>query len=410
MTADRGVNVRRGIERFVPIDLIGACAGALFVAVANSLVVGAPLLWLVFAALMVLIGTLLLAHHQLGRGMLFRPLTLVAGGNWLVALVVAFVLPALWPAMILTVLMPLVLATPYLDRNMLLRGLVAGAAMAGLVAAAGLINGDGGAVVDMAESIEFALVIGALMAMFAPISLIVWQNNRLQQENLDRATDLNVELLGIQRELADSRRRVVEAADAERLRIERDLHDGAQQRLVALGVRLRLLETQVGDGSPHKEVIALLIVELEEAVEELRELAHGIYPPLLQSRGLTDALSAVARRMPVVVSTDLAAVGRLDRSVETALYFTAMEALTNAVKHAGGADITLTLGRRESSVVLEVVDDGPGFEPGTETYSRGTNHMVDRLAAVDGSLKISAAPGRGTSVEAVVPLAGPHPA
>ena len=400
----KAVEVRRSIEVFVFIDLLGACAGAIFLAVANGVIVRSWLLWLVLATLLVLIGCLLMARRQLALGELFGPLVLVTGGNWLVALVVAIALPSLWPVMILTVVMPLVLATPYLDRPVMLRTLVSGAVMAGIVAAAGLINDEGGAVPDLDDTIEFVLVIGALMAMIAPIGLIVWQNNRLQQEHLDRATDLNTELFGIQRALAESRRRVVEAADSERLRIERDIHDGAQQRLVALGVRLRLLETQVDGDSALNQAIAQSIVELEEAVDELRELAHGIYPPLLQSRGLPDALSAVARRSPVPVSLDVAPVGRLDRSVETALYFTALEALTNAVKHAEGSDVSLSLLSDDGSVVLKVVDNGPGFDPDVGLPSRGRHNMVDRLAAVDGELTITSSPGHGTSVEASVPV------
>lgn len=401
------IETPRSIEVFVLIDLVGACAGAVFVAVANGLIVRSSLLWLVLAALVVLIVSLLEARRQLMLGRLFGPLLLVTGGNWFVALVVAFALPSLWPAMILTVLMPLVLSTPYLDRRSMPRALVPGAIMAGLVAAAGLLNDDGGAVPDLDDTIDFFLVIGSLMAMSVPIGLIVWQNNRLQQDHLDRATDLNVELFGIQRQLAESRRRVVEAADAERLRIERDIHDGAQQRLVALGVRLRLLETQVGEDPAIGPVIAQSIVELEDAVDELRELAHGIYPPLLQSRGLPDALAAVARRSPVPVTLEVAPVGRLDRSVETALYFTALEALTNAVKHADGSEVNLSLVRRDSSIVLRVADDGPGFDPAVVVPSRGTHNMVDRLAAVDGEVAITSSAGRGTVVEATVPLAAP---
>lgn len=397
-------NDRRGIETFILIDRVGAAAGAVVVLAANALFIQHGLLWLVLAGLVALVIALTLARRSVGSESLLDALLLITAGNWLVAILVSVALPFLWPPMVLTVLMPLVLATPYLGRQMLFGALVAGAFMAGSVGVTGLLMDDGGALPDVDDVFELVLVVGALIALIVPIGFIVWQNNRILRENLNRANELNRELLEIQRELAASRRRVVQAADIERLRIERNLHDGAQQRLVSLGVRLRLLDSQTSDDSPAKPAIATLISELEGSVEEVRELAHGIYPPLLQSRGLGDALRAVARRSSTPVTLELDEVGRLDQSIETALYFTALEALTNAAKHAPESAVTLSLKRVGDSIRLVVADQGPGFDVSDEIRSRGTHNMGDRVAAVQGAVAITSVIGRGTTVEASVPL------
>ena len=332
-------------------------------------------------------------------------MTLAVAGNWLVAMVVAAVLPVLWPVMALTVVMPLVLATPYLDRSRLAAMLIGTAAAAGVVSLIGLLNDDGGALPDMADELELVLVVSALMAQIAAIGLIVWENNRYQLRSLDLATALNAELRSSERELDESRRRVVLAADVERRRIERDLHDGAQQRLVAIGVWLRLLQDQVQDPEV-REAVTSVVGEVEGAIEEIRELAHGIYPPVLQTRGLAAAVAAVARRSPLPVETRLSDVGRLAEPLETALYFVALEALTNAAKHAPASSVVVTLAAVDADVVLTVADDGPGFSPETASGG-GTNHMADRLAAVGGRLDISSQPGAGTTVQAVVAGAAP---
>lgn len=391
------------IKTFINIDILGTVGGILLLVAVNGLFVRKANVWFVLPALLVLLAALAMAKRRADSGAVLQALALITVGNWIVALVIPVVLPFLWPVMVLTVLMPMVLATPYLNRPQLLRTIVLGTIVVGLVAAIGLLNDDGGALPDLDDELELLLVIGALMAQIAPIGLVVWQNNRIQQQNLGRATGLNARLLQSQDELAASRRRVVEAADTERRRIERDIHDGAQQRLVALGIRLRLLEGQTKDLPSVHHAVETLVAELDGAVEEVRELAHGIYPPLLQSRGLVDALSAVARRSALPVSATLDDIGRLDQSIETALYFTAIEALTNAAKHAPDSSVDLSLAETDNTLRLTVVDDGPGFEVDETIRSHGTHNMGDRVAAVGGQLEVSSTPGTGTTVTAVVP-------
>jgi signal transduction histidine kinase len=209
-------------------------------------------------------------------------------------------------------------------------------------------------------------------------------------------------------QLRASRARVVSAADAERRRIERDLHDGAQQQLVALCANLRLARELAG--SNPAEVTALLEQlggDIETALQELRELAHGIYPPLLADRGLAEALSAVAARAPVRTRLEAPDLGRYSPQVEATVYFCCLEALQNAGKHAGAAaSATVRLSEKEGGLLFEVSDDGAGFDPATGEWGSGLTNMTDRLGGIGGSLRIESAPGQGTRVAGTIPLRG----
>ena len=203
-----------------------------------------------------------------------------------------------------------------------------------------------------------------------------------------------------------SRARVVSAADAERRRIERDLHDGAQQQLVALCANLRLArELTASDPTRAKALLEQLGNDIEAALEELRELAHGIYPPLLADRGLPEALSAVARRVRVHTRLEAVGIGRYPPQVESTVYFCCLESLQNVGKHAGdAASATVRVWEKEGGLVFEVSDDGAGFDPAAVTRGAGLTNMTDRLGAIGGSLRVGSAPGRGTRVAGAIPL------
>jgi signal transduction histidine kinase len=227
----------------------------------------------------------------------------------------------------------------------------------------------------------------------------------LHNLRLDSALQETLEELRRQaEELRASRARVVAAADAERRRIERDLHDGAQQRLVALAVKLRLARELAGAAAaPHLDELA---ADLERTLDELRDLAHGIYPPLLADRGLGEALPAAAARAALPARVEVSANGRYPPDVESAVYFCCLEALQNASKHAGaGATATVRLWQESDRLRFEVADDGAGFEPSATREGTGLANMRDRLGAVGGSLEISSAHGEGTSLVGTVPLA-----
>jgi signal transduction histidine kinase len=208
-------------------------------------------------------------------------------------------------------------------------------------------------------------------------------------------------------ELRASRVRVVEAGDAQRRRIERDLHDGAQQHLVALAVNVRLAR-QLADRDPEqaKTMLDQLGTDLQEAVQELRSLAHGIYPPLLAERGLPDALSAAATRAAIPTSVNAEDVGRYPQLLEAAVYFCCLEALQNAGKHAGeGSQATITLKEDEGALLFEVADDGAGFDPASGAgKGHGFVNMADRVGAIGGTLAVDSSPGKGTRISARIPL------
>ncbi len=388
------------IRSFVRLDRLGAGIGLVLVIVANGLVVQEPSVWPIAVVLALLIGCLSAASALVRQGNAPGALVFVMLGNWVTAFAVAIVLPFLWPVMVLTSVMPLVLATPFLRPTWLTGAIIGSSVAVAAVAIAGLLLDDEGVIEDIDDSAELVIVVGGLVAQAIPFGLIVWQNNRLQREALDQATTLNRDLLRSQVQLGKSRRRVVEAADVERSRIERDLHDGAQQRLVALGMRLRLLDSQTENSDSNKDALQGLVAELDHAVEELRELAHGIYPPLLAARGLSEALAAVGRRTHGV-EVSVEPVGRFDPAIETAFYFTALEALANVAKHAPDAAVRLDLSPDgPGAVVLEIADDGPGFAVDSQAQSRGLLNMADRIAAVGGALTIVSSPGSGTTIRA----------
>jgi signal transduction histidine kinase len=203
-------------------------------------------------------------------------------------------------------------------------------------------------------------------------------------------------------DLEDSRRRIAQAADLERARIERDLHDGAQQRLIALRIRLGLAEEMLGTGA-GVQVLRELDFEAERALDELRSIAHGVYPPLLADRGLPDALQSVAAQAPIPVHVAAVDVTRLPVEVESAVYFTCVEALQNSLKHARGASgVWIKLSRRHDRLRFEVSDDGAGFVGGDDD-GRGLRNMHDRIEAVGGDVSIDSEPGRGTRITGSVP-------
>jgi signal transduction histidine kinase len=206
-------------------------------------------------------------------------------------------------------------------------------------------------------------------------------------------------------QLAASRARIVEAADAARRRIERDLHDGAQQRLVSLALSLRLVESSLEPGSAATRELAAARAELDAALEELRELARGIHPSILTDRGLEAALGAVAGRCTVPVELHLDDCGKLPLSVATTAYFVVAEALTNASKHANADRIEVRVAVVDGHGIVEVRDDGSGgVDP---ARGSGLSGLADRVSALGGTLDIESPVGAGTRIRARIPVAAP---
>jgi signal transduction histidine kinase len=204
-------------------------------------------------------------------------------------------------------------------------------------------------------------------------------------------------------DLQDARQRVIATADAERRRIERDLHDGAQQRLVSVALTLTLAEAQVAAGAPHAaKLITQAREEIQLAIKELRELARGIHPAVLSDHGLKAALEALAARAPVPVEVSGVPAERLQPEVECAAYYVTAEALTNVAKYAHASEATVRVSRERECLRVLVRDNGVGgADPSTGSGLRG---LHDRVDALDGHLEVDSPPGGGTTVTVEIPL------
>jgi signal transduction histidine kinase len=226
--------------------------------------------------------------------------------------------------------------------------------------------------------------------------------NRVKAELLSNATH---ELADLLRDLRAAQRRAEVAGDAERQRIERNLHDGAQQRLMAVRLELTLLrETLEADPIAARAELQRLQCELDDALAELRELAHGLYPQLLSTDGLSAAITAAAQRAGFPVLVEIGEFGRLPSVIESAAYFCCVEALQNVAKHAGvGAQATVSLSVQDGTLCFRVSDDGAGFDPAV-SGGQGLTNLLDRARALGGQAEIDAAPGQGTTVTGCIPL------
>jgi signal transduction histidine kinase len=222
---------------------------------------------------------------------------------------------------------------------------------------------------------------------------LVLRNERLTSDLKARLADLQA-----------AQKRLVAAQDHERRRLERNIHDGAQQQLVALQVRQRLAEQLVDrDPAQVKGMLAELQADTGKALEDLRDLARGIYPPLLVDQGLVAALRAQARKSTVPVEIDANDVERHSQDIEAAIYFSVLECLQNVTKYADATSVQVNLHEDDGEIRFAVHDDGRGFDPQTTGRGSGLQGIADRLGALDGSIEVDGAPGRGATVSGRVP-------
>ena len=212
----------------------------------------------------------------------------------------------------------------------------------------------------------------------------------------------NVRLL---EELRASRRRIVTAQDERAKALERNLHDGAQQQLVALAVKQRLAATVVRrDPDRAAEMLEELQTETAAALENLRDLARGIYPPLLADKGLAAALESQARKAAVPTTVESDGIGRYPQELESAVYFCTLESLNNVAKYAEASRAEISLAQLDGRLMFTVADDGVGFDADTKAYGTGLQGMRDRLDAIAGKLAVESAPGQGTTITGTVPV------
>ena len=207
-------------------------------------------------------------------------------------------------------------------------------------------------------------------------------------------------------DLQAAQRRLVTAQDEERRRLERNIHDGAQQQLVALSVKVRLAQALLErDPSKADQMLVELQADSQQALEDLRDLARGIYPPLLADKGLAAALEAQARKSPVPATVDADGLGRYAQDVEAAAYFSCLEALQNVSKYAEASAVSVRLRHDDGLLVFAIGDDGRGFDPAATGYGTGLQGIADRLAVLDGTLVVTSRPGVGTTITGSLPAA-----
>lgn len=387
----------------------GACgiAGMIVVYVAV-----APATWI-----LVLLGTAALHQAAIAgalllcrRGAVARAAVVFCLSDWAVVLVAMAIIPACAPALVPIIIARVVSTLPYLGRRALLR-LVAGSLVVGVIVGALSRVDLFGVTEELPPAVVTAFVVFFVPVGIAIVGLDLWQHSTSLLEATGKALTANADLRRSRQALAEqadelrrSRGRLVAVADLERRRVERDLHDGAQQTLIALCLRAHLLAERQPEASGVRTELRQLEEVAQEALTELRELAHGVYPPLLATQGLAPALAAAARRTKVAVRTEIEPIGRRAPEVEAAVYFCCREALQNLDKHAGsGATATLTLAGDWREVRFSVTDDGRGFQTAGHRTGQGTVNMRDRIAAVGGSLEIRSTLGQGTTVAGRVP-------
>jgi signal transduction histidine kinase len=312
-------------------------------------------------------------------GLTLSALLFAVGGTWAT--------PNLSPLTVLLTMVPLLVGFPYLGRRWIQALSVV--AVVGSAAVAALAEWRR---VEAINELWWVNAIVIAASLPAGVAVVVF----LVRDAYTRLQDQSAQLV-------ESRTRIVDVADAARRSLERDLHDGAQQRLLAMSVTIERARKELLAGR-HEGAAALLgqlAADNREVVTELRELARGIYPPLLAERGLVAALQSTARRSTVPVTLDIADVERTGRQVEAAAYFCILEALTNTAKHADATEVLVTL-RGRPHLQFSVSDDGRGFDR-DRVAAGGLLGMEARVAAAGGRLTLETGPGRGTVLRGEFP-------
>ena len=379
--------------------LMAAAAGSLPLIAAVSAVV--PDAWLLVlgasaALVWLLLRRVLRAVHRMPAQ---TAVTVAAAVFCSYVLVVTLLIPITASCAPTMMVIPVILAVPYLPHRRFLVAMAATIAAVTVAVVAGRLPGIG--LQEQAPEWFADLAIIELAALNSTLALFfAWQNR--------------IGMSGQTQRLNESRRRIVAASERERRRIERDLHDGAQQRLVAAAVETRVAQRLLAEQPDlADEALRALSEHLAEALAQLRELAHGIYPSMLVRGGLVEALEDAARRSPTPATLQASELRRYAPQTEQSVYFCCLEALQNATKHAGStARVTIGL-TDDDGLTFDVRDTGPGCDPATLGAGHGLTNMQDRLIAVGGTLSVHAVPGAGVHIHGHVPTADqndPRPA
>lgn len=344
-----------------------------------------------------------LALRPAERGDEDLAVTLLCVVNWFLATVGALLTPRVGTVMTLAAVLPVIFAMPYVSLTRL-RQLMLGTVIS-LIAISILSRVQDVTHIDqhLPPAVEEVVVIGCVTMMASLILLVVWQAYQELVQTNTALSDLTMDLTAQAEQLEESRSRLVAATDDARRRIERDLHDGAQQQLTALAVRMDLAGRTLEEHPAAQATISELSAGLRSAIRGVRDLAHGIYPPLLADAGLRLALPEAATRAGATCTVGACDVPRYPTDVEVAVYFCCLEALGNVAKHAGPeARIELNAVSTPEALTVTIRDDGPGFDPDVARSGHGLRNMADRLAVVGGRLDLESHPGQGTVVTIAV--------
>jgi signal transduction histidine kinase len=393
------------LRLLILVDVATAYTAAVLMIVSWRLWVDSPALPVVTVAVAVAGTVMARALWPLRRGDVSQAVLWWATANWGIAIIAAAVATFAWPLMMLAALLPAVLATATATGRALTWYVAGSVAVCSAVVLLGVLQDVTGLTDATPQGLEHGLLALFIPAMAAMVGLIVLSNSLRLQGALAGALKAQAELAHQAEELRQSRTRVVAATDRERRRIERDLHDGAQQRLISIGIGLAGATAQLrADPDAATAALTDLRRQLHLAHDEVRSLAQGVYPPVLSEHGLVEALKSAVDRYPLPLTLDLNDPGRHPSELEAAVYFCCVEALQNAAKHSQAGRVRVSLGADEGSVWFSVQDDGIGFDP-AGPGSGGMVNMLDRLGASGGSLRVESAPGRGTTVHGSVPVA-----
>jgi signal transduction histidine kinase len=401
---DGGSSVAR-LRTIILLDIGTALAATVFMVVIRATVVSSA--FLTAAAALVAVSGAVMAGglRPLAHGDVRHALRWLAAANWGIAIAAATIATFSWPLMMLTALLPSVLAASFVTGRELAIYVVTSVVVSLAVVLVGLLQDFSGLSEDVPEWVRDAVLIVFAPSLVALVALIVLQNSVRVQGMLTAVTASRTELAEQAEELRRSRARVVAATDRERQRIERDLHDGAQQRLIGIGIGLSRAKALCEvDSAAVAGMLESLRDELRVAHDELRNLAQGVYPPVLTEHGLEAAMQSAADRCPVPVTVALDHVGRHHPDVEAALYFCCVEALQNAAKHSRARSIRMACGLDGAILWISVADDGVGFDAATAPGGRGIVNIGDRLGAIGGQLEVTATRDGGVVVRGSVPV------
>jgi signal transduction histidine kinase len=395
------------LRSIIVTDTVTTLAAALFMIVVNTAVVRDGYLTILTVAVAATGLVMASGLPCLRRGRVTAALLRLAIANWGVAVVVALIATFAWPVMIWTALLPTVVAASFIGGRELATYVATSVLVALAVVLVGLLQDFSGFSDRVDEWVRDTILIVTAPGRVAVVALMAWHNSTSMQTMLADVTASRGELAEQANELRRSRARVVAATDRERRRIERDLHDTAQQRLIGIGIGLSRAKALYGtDPAAAATMLDTLRSELRYAHDELRDLAQGVYPPVLTEHGLEAALHSVADRSSVPVTFDLNGFGRHAPGVEAALYFCSVEAIQNVAKHAAATTIVLGGGRDEDEVWLTVADDGRGFDAAVASPGSGIVGIQDRLGSMGGRFAVTSS-GHGTTVRFTVPSTPP---